>query len=34
MSHELVGLSESELEANYYAQDPAMREVLGVIRGV
>ena len=31
MSHELVGLSERELEANYYAQDPAMREVLGVI---
>ncbi|GHT63470.1 phosphoribosyltransferase [Spirochaetia bacterium] len=31
MSHELVGLSESELEANYYAADPELREVLKVI---
>ena len=33
MSHELVGLSESELEAHYYAQDPALREALGVLAG-
>ncbi|GHU88673.1 phosphoribosyltransferase [Spirochaetia bacterium] len=33
MSHELVGLSESELEANYYAVDPELREVLKVING-
>ncbi|GHV05072.1 phosphoribosyltransferase [Spirochaetia bacterium] len=33
MSHELVGLSESELEANYYAADPELREVLKVING-
>jgi hypoxanthine phosphoribosyltransferase len=31
MSHELVGLSESELERNYYAADPALREVLRAI---
>jgi hypothetical protein len=31
MSHELVGLSEEELEKNYYAQDPELREVLNVI---
>jgi hypoxanthine phosphoribosyltransferase len=31
MSHELVGLSESELEANYYAADPELREVLKII---
>ncbi|MDR0878877.1 MAG: phosphoribosyltransferase [Treponema sp.] len=31
MSHELVGLSEKELEENYYAQDPELREVLEVI---
>ena len=32
MSHELVGLSETELEKNYYARDPALREVLDVLR--
>jgi hypoxanthine phosphoribosyltransferase len=31
MSHELVGLSEEELEKNYYAQDPELREVLKVL---
>jgi hypoxanthine phosphoribosyltransferase len=33
MSHELVGLSESEREAHYYAQDPALREAMGVLGG-
>ena len=28
MSHELVGLSEQELEDNYFAQDPELKEVL------
>jgi hypoxanthine phosphoribosyltransferase len=31
LSHELVGLSEEELEAHYYSQDPELREVLAVI---
>jgi hypoxanthine phosphoribosyltransferase len=31
MSHELVGLSEKELEEYYYAHDPDLREVLCVI---
>ena len=31
MSHELVGLSEEELEKYYYAHDPQLREILGVI---
>ena len=31
MSHELVGLSEEELEVHYYSQDPELREVLQVI---
>jgi hypoxanthine phosphoribosyltransferase len=31
MSHELMGLGEAELEANYYAADPELREVLKVI---
>jgi len=31
MSHELVGLSEEELEKNYYPHDPELREVLCVI---
>jgi hypoxanthine phosphoribosyltransferase len=31
MSHELVGLSEKELEEHYYAPDPELREVLDVI---
>jgi len=29
MSHELVGLTNEELEKNYYAQDPELRDVLG-----
>ncbi|GHV61293.1 phosphoribosyltransferase [Spirochaetia bacterium] len=33
MSHELVGLGESELEAYYYTADPELREVLKVING-
>jgi len=28
MSHELVGLSEEDLEENYFKKDPALREVL------
>jgi hypoxanthine phosphoribosyltransferase len=31
MSHELVGLSEEELEENYYAVDGELREVLSII---
>ena len=31
MSHELIGLSEEDLEENYYKQDPELREVLGPI---
>ncbi|MDR2952238.1 MAG: phosphoribosyltransferase [Treponema sp.] len=31
MSHELVGLTEEELEENYYKRDPALREALSVI---
>jgi hypoxanthine phosphoribosyltransferase len=31
MSHELVGLSPEELETNYYAHDPELRDVLCVI---
>jgi hypoxanthine phosphoribosyltransferase len=33
LSHELVGLSREELETNYYAQDPELREVLNVLHG-
>jgi hypoxanthine phosphoribosyltransferase len=33
MSHELVGLSESELEKNYYVLDPELREVMCIITG-
>jgi hypoxanthine phosphoribosyltransferase len=33
LSHELVGLSPEELEENYYAQDPELREVLGILHG-
>jgi hypoxanthine phosphoribosyltransferase len=33
MSHELVGLDEDELEKNYYAQDPELRDVLKVLLG-
>jgi hypothetical protein len=32
MSHELVGLGEEELEKNYYAYDPELRDVLKVLR--
>ncbi len=31
MSHELVGLTGDELESNYYAQDPSLREALSVL---
>ncbi|MDR2069485.1 MAG: phosphoribosyltransferase [Spirochaetaceae bacterium] len=31
MSHELVGLSREELEEYYYAPDPQLRNILGVI---
>ncbi|MCL2440789.1 MAG: phosphoribosyltransferase [Treponema sp.] len=31
MSHELVGLTEKELEENYYNRDPALKEALHVI---
>ncbi|MCL2479135.1 MAG: phosphoribosyltransferase [Treponema sp.] len=31
MSHELVGLSEEELEKYYYSQDPQLREILQII---
>jgi hypoxanthine phosphoribosyltransferase len=31
MSHELVGLAKQELEDHYYAQDPDLRDVLGVL---
>ncbi|GHV96126.1 phosphoribosyltransferase [Spirochaetia bacterium] len=31
LSHELVGLSESELEKNYYELDPELRDVLNII---
>jgi len=33
MSHELVGLSDDELERYYYAEDPELRDVLSVIKG-
>ena len=33
MSHELVGLSEEELEQNYYKQDPELKSVLGLYLG-
>jgi hypoxanthine phosphoribosyltransferase len=33
LSHELVGLSREELEENYYAQDPELRDVLKVLHG-
>ncbi|MDR1901078.1 MAG: phosphoribosyltransferase [Treponema sp.] len=31
MSHELVGLSAEELDANYYRQDPVLRNILQMI---
>ena len=33
MSHELMGLSERELEAHYYSRDPELRSVLGDMLG-
>jgi uncharacterized protein len=32
MSHELVGLSEDELEEHYYVEDPELREAFGPIK--
>ena len=34
MSHELVGLSEKELEEYYYSEDPELRDVLGPYLGL
>ncbi|GHV81796.1 phosphoribosyltransferase [Spirochaetia bacterium] len=31
LSHELVGLTPTELEKQYYAQDPELREIFGVM---
>jgi hypoxanthine phosphoribosyltransferase len=31
MSHELVGITEKELEDNYYGRDPDLRKALGII---
>ncbi len=31
MSHELVGLSQKELEENYYRQDPELQRILGSV---
>jgi len=31
MSHELIGLTEKELEENYYKRDPELRKVLNVL---
>ena len=31
MSHELIGLTQAELEENYYKRDPELRKVLNVI---
>ena len=33
MSHELVGLSQEDLEEYYYKQDPELRNILGSILG-
>jgi uncharacterized protein len=32
MSHELVGLTEGELEEHYFAEDPSLREAFGPIK--
>ena len=32
MSHELVGLTDEELEKHYYSEDPGLREVFKVLR--
>jgi hypothetical protein len=34
MSHELIGLSEKELEENYYRQDPELKPILSLLNGV
>jgi hypothetical protein len=31
MSHELIGLSEKELEEYYYKDDPELRDILSVL---
>jgi len=31
MSHELIGLKEKELEANYYSRDPSLRDSLNIL---
>jgi hypoxanthine phosphoribosyltransferase len=31
LSHELIGLTQAELEAHYYASDPALREALQIL---
>jgi len=31
MSHELMGLTEKELEENYYAHDPSLKDALHII---
>ena len=33
MSHELVGLTQEELQKNYYEKDPELKEILGPILG-
>jgi len=33
MSHELIGLSEKELEEHYYRDDPELRPILSVLNG-
>ena len=33
MSHELVGLSNTELEENYYKQDPELKKIFTDIMG-
>ena len=32
MSHELVGLSEAELQAHYYSEDPELKDILTVLK--
>jgi hypoxanthine phosphoribosyltransferase len=32
MSHELIGLSEEELEKNYYRDDPELKKILSVLK--
>jgi len=31
MSHELMGLTEKELEENYYSHDPGLKDALQII---